>query len=157
MREGIESLGVRIEEGRIRMSRKEKAERIVEMYEAGYSYKEICEALRVAPKTIAKVLREAESGDKFSEFEGRLRDLEGRLSKLEEEGVKRGEINERLSNLEDYLRDLEVRVERLEKRLEEGGSRVLKLEKDLKKTGQRLEVVRDKLKEVIRAVNNLYY
>ena len=107
--------------GKARMSRKEKAERIVEMYEAGYSYKEICEALRVAPQTIAKVLREAE------------------------EGSKRPEIGE-------CLRDLESRV----KRLEEGESRVLKLEKDLKRMEQRYEKMKDKLKEVIRAVNNLY-
>ena len=36
---------------RVRMSRREKERKIVEMYEAGYSYKEICETLRVAPKT----------------------------------------------------------------------------------------------------------
>jgi len=54
---------------RVRRTRKEKAERIVEMYNAGYTYKEICEALRVAPKTIARVLREAEIGDMRSEIE----------------------------------------------------------------------------------------
>jgi len=114
--------------GKVRMSRKEKAERIVEMYEAGYSYKEICKALRVAPKTVAKVLREAE------------------------EVSERSEIEERLSDFELYLKNLEVRV----KRLEEGESRVLKLEKDLKRMEQRYEKMKDKLKEVIRAVNNLY-
>jgi len=114
--------------GKARMSRKEKAEKIVEMYESGYSYKEICEALRVAPKTIAKVLREAE------------------------EASERSEIEERLSDFELYLKNLEVRV----KRLEEGESRVLKLEKDLKRMEQRYEKMKDKLKEVIRAANDLY-
>ena len=99
--------------GKARMSRKEKAKKIVEMYEAGYSYKEICEALRVSPKTIAKVLREAE------------------------EANERSGIEERLSDFELYLKNLEVRV----KRLEGGESRVLKLEKDLKRMEQRYEFV----------------
>ena len=114
--------------GKARMSRKEKAKKIVEMYEAGYSYKEICEALRVSPKTIAKVLREAE------------------------EANERSGIEERLSDFELHLKNLEVRV----KRLEGGEGRVLKLEKDLKRMEQRYEKMKDKLKEVIRAVNDLY-
>jgi len=68
---------------RLRLTRKEKAERIVEMYNAGYTYKEICEALRVAPKTIARVLREAEIGDMRPEIEERLKNLEERVQKLE--------------------------------------------------------------------------
>ena len=68
---------------RLKLTRKEKAERIVEMYNAGYTYKEICEVLRVAPKTIARVLREAEIGDMRPEIEERLRNLEERVEKLE--------------------------------------------------------------------------
>ena len=68
---------------RLKLTRKEKAERIVEMYNAGYTYKEICEALRVAPKTIARVLREAEIGDMRPEIEERLKRMEERVQKLE--------------------------------------------------------------------------
>jgi len=67
----------------LRLTRKEKAERIVEMYNAGYTYKEICEALRVAPKTIARVLREAEIGDMRPEIEERLKRMEERVERLE--------------------------------------------------------------------------
>ena len=88
--------------GKARMSRKEKAEKIVEMYESGYSYKEICEALRVAPKTIAKVLKEAEEGSKRPEIEECLRDLECRVSKLEGD-----------------LRELERRIVKLSGRLDD--------------------------------------
>ena len=68
---------------RLKLTRKEKAERIVEMYNAGYTYKEICEVLRVAPKTIARVLREAEIGDMRPEIEERLKRMEERVQKLE--------------------------------------------------------------------------
>mgnify|MGYP000692795272 CR=1 FL=1 len=77
--------GERKKSVKVRLTRKEKAERIVEMYNAGYTYKEICEALRVAPKTIARVLREAEVGDMRPEIEERLKNLEERVEKLESE------------------------------------------------------------------------
>jgi len=77
--------GERKKSERLRLTRKEKAERIVEMYNAGYTYKEICEALRVAPKTIARVLREAEVGDMRPEIEERLKRMEERVEKLESE------------------------------------------------------------------------
>jgi len=77
--------GERKKSVKVRLTRKEKAERIVEMYNAGYTYKEICEALRVAPKTIARVLREAEIGDMRPEIEERLKNLEERVQKLESE------------------------------------------------------------------------
>jgi len=75
--------GERKKSVKVRLTRKEKAERIVEMYNAGYTYKEICEALRVAPKTIARVLREAEIGDMRPEIEERLKNLEERVERLE--------------------------------------------------------------------------
>ena len=77
--------GERKKSERLRLTRKEKAERIVEMYNAGYTYKEICEALRVAPKTIARVLREAEVGDMRPEIEERLKRMEERVERLESE------------------------------------------------------------------------
>ncbi|RLG94806.1 hypothetical protein DRO29_06235 [Candidatus Bathyarchaeota archaeon] len=75
--------GERKKSVKVRLTRKEKAERIVEMYNAGYTYKEICEVLRVAPKTIARVLREAEIGDMRPEIEERLKRMEERVQKLE--------------------------------------------------------------------------
>jgi len=96
--------------GKARMSRKEKAERIVEMYEAGYSYKEICEALRVAPKTIAKVLREAEEGSKRPEIEECLRDLESRVQKLEGD-LK--ELERKIVKLSGRLDDVVKALKRL--------------------------------------------
>ena len=75
--------GERKKSVKVKLTRKEKAERIVEMYNAGYTYKEICEVLRVAPKTIARVLREAEIGDMRPEIEERLKNLEERVERLE--------------------------------------------------------------------------
>ena len=71
MQEGINVNG----QGK-RRTLKEKSEKILEMYEAGYTYKEICEALRVAPKTIAKVLREGKLKDSYEVIDSRLRDFE---------------------------------------------------------------------------------
>ena len=47
----------------VRLSRKEKERRILELWRSGHSYKEICSALRVSSKTVAKVIREAEEGE----------------------------------------------------------------------------------------------
>jgi len=47
----------------VRLSRKEKERRILELWRSGRSYKEICSALRVSSKTVAKVLRKAEEGE----------------------------------------------------------------------------------------------
>jgi len=83
----------------------EKERLILEMYKSGRTYKEICEELRVSPKTIAKVLRKADGGEDadfkfiakvsqiecyFEDFNKRLSAMEDRLSELkrEFEGVK---------------------------------------------------------------------
>lgn len=57
--------GINVNEQRKRMTLKEKSEKILEMYEAGSTYKEIYEVLRVAPKTIAKILREGKLKDNY--------------------------------------------------------------------------------------------
>ena len=111
MREGSENGGkVEVVVERVRLTRREKAKRLVEMYEAGYSYKEICEALRVAPKTIARVLREAEIGDMRPEIEERLRNLEGRIQKLED-GMK--ELKRMFLKRGIRISELEEAVKRL--------------------------------------------
>ena len=111
MQEGSENGGNReVMVERVRLTRREKAKRIVEMYEAGYSYKEICEALRVAPKTIARVLREAEIGDMRPEIEERLRNLEERVQKLEN-GMK--ELKRMLLRRDIRISELEEAVNRL--------------------------------------------
>ena len=103
MQEGSENGGKKeVVAKRVRLTRREKEQKIVELYEAGYSYKEICKALRVAPKTIARVLREAEIGDKRPEIEERLSDLESRVRKLEGD-----------------LKELERRIVKLSSRLDE--------------------------------------
>jgi len=95
--------GERKKSVKVRLTRKEKAERIVEMYNAGYTYKEICEALRVAPKTIARVLREAEVGDMRPEIEERLKNLEKRVQKLESE----------MKELKEEMMEKDVRIGKL--------------------------------------------
>jgi len=98
------------------------------MYKSGRTYKEICEELRVSPKTVAKVLRRAEECEdedfKFKvmakvsqiecyldDFNKRLGEMEGRLSELEREfeGVK------------PLLKEVYGRVENLMKRLDTHG------------------------------------
>ena len=53
----------------VRLSRREKERRILEMWESGHSYKEICSALRVSPKMVAKVLRKVEEGEEVEDIE----------------------------------------------------------------------------------------
>ena len=68
--------GINVNGQRKRMTLKEKSEKILEMYEAGSTYKEIYEVLRVAPKTIAKILREGKLKDNYEVIDSRLRDFE---------------------------------------------------------------------------------
>jgi len=68
--------------GKVRMTRREKEQMIVQLYEDGYSYKEICHLLRVSPKTITKVLEEAETSKQFEIYE-RLDNLEERIETVE--------------------------------------------------------------------------
>ena len=68
--------------GKVRMTRREKEQMIVQLYEDGYSYKEICHLLRVSPKTITKVLEEAERSKQFEIYE-RLDNLEERIETVE--------------------------------------------------------------------------
>jgi len=72
----------RMEMMRIRMTKREKEQMIVQLYEDGYSYKEICQLLRVSPKTITKVLDEAERSKQFEIYE-RLDNLEERIETVE--------------------------------------------------------------------------
>lgn len=68
--------------GKVRMTRREKEQMIVQLYEDGYSYKEICHLLRVSPKTVAKVLNEADASKQFEIYE-RLDNLEERIETVE--------------------------------------------------------------------------
>ena len=72
----------RMEMMRIRMTKREKEQMIVQLYEDGYSYKEICQLLRVSPKTITKVLDEAERSKQFEIYE-KLDNLEERIETVE--------------------------------------------------------------------------
>lgn len=72
----------RMEMMRLRMTKREKEEMIVQLYEDGYSYKEICQLLRVSPKTITKVLNEAEASKQFEIYE-KLDNLEERIETVE--------------------------------------------------------------------------
>ena len=78
----MEKMEERMEMMRIRMTKREKEQMIVQLYEDGYSYKEICHLLRVSPKTITKVLEEAERYKQFEIYE-RLDDLEERIETVE--------------------------------------------------------------------------
>jgi len=87
----------------VRLSRKEKERKILEMWRSGRSYKEICSALRVSSKTVAKVIRQA--GLK----------VKGEEAEEEREPQAKREDVERLFNEVRRLRDM---IERLSERLE---------------------------------------
>jgi len=80
----------------VRLSRREKERKILEMWESGHSYKEICQALRVSPKTVAKVLHREEEG----EGEDIERLIEERVNERLNECL--GDIEKRLAKLEDW-------------------------------------------------------
>jgi len=86
----------------VRLSRKAKERKILELWRSGRSYKEICEALHVSSKTVAKVIRRAKAEEAEEEREER------------EPQAKREDI-ERLFNEVRRLRDT---IERLSERLE---------------------------------------
>jgi len=139
----------------IRLSRREKERKILEMWENGHSYKEICSALRVSPKTVSKVLRKMEEGEEVADIE---RLIEERVKEVLNERL--GAIEERLVKLEKWreakwevLADLE-RYVLIPGRLYE---RVPKLEKfcaELEKGLKRLSEQNANLKHDI---NDLHY
>lgn len=148
---------------RVILSPAEKERRILEMYLAGHSYKEICEALRVSPKTIVKVLRrasedEAEAEDRIEEkieshLGERLEEIKGVLGKHSEDIEKLFEKWDRVclrlaefercvnspGRLLERVKDLEERVERLEKTCQGIRSDLDRLAKRLKEVMNILE------------------
>lgn len=80
------------------MSLSEKKHLILEMYKAGRTYKEICEELW--PKTVAKVLREAEEGEDV-DFKFKV------MVEVSQIECYLADFSKRLSDLEDRIRELE--------------------------------------------------
>jgi len=103
----------------------EKKRLILEMYKSGRTYKEICEELRVSPKTVAKVLREAEEGEdvdfkskvkaKFSQIECYLDDFNKRLSEME---GRLSELEREFEGIKPLLKEVFGRVEKLTHRVD---------------------------------------
>ena len=142
----------------VRLSRKEKERKILEMWRSGRTYKEICEALRVSSKTVAKVIRKAEEAEEereerepqarkedierlFNEVR-RLRDLIERLSerletfsqsfdgRLKNVEVRSYDLNKWRSEVDDVLKEVR-RLDKLEGRLKEFEAFCYRLAKDL--------------------------
>ena len=107
------------------LSLAEKERLILEMYKAGRTYKEICEDLRVSPKTIAKVLRKAEEGEdvdfkfkfmaKVSQIECYLEDFSKRLSDMEN---RLSELEREFEGVKPLLKEVYGRIEKLTKRVD---------------------------------------
>jgi len=142
----------------VRLSRKEKERKILELWRSGRTYKEICEALRVSSKTVAKVIRKAEEAEEereerepqakkedierlFKEV-ARLRDLIERLSerlevisqsfdgRLKNVEVRSYDLNKWRENVDDVLKEVH-RLDKLEGRLKELEAFSYRLAKDL--------------------------
>ena len=139
----------------VRLSRKEKERKILEMWRSGRTYKEICEALRVSSKTVAKVIRKAEEAEEEREPQARkedierlfnevrrLRDLIERLSerletfsqsfdgRLKNVEVRSYDLNKWRSEVDDVLKEVR-RLDKLEGRLKEFEAFCYRLAKDL--------------------------
>ena len=152
---------------RVILSPAEKERRILEMYLAGHSYKEICEALRVSPKTIVKVLRRASEGEAEDRIEEkieshlgeRLEEIKGVLGKHSEDIEKLFEKWDQVclelaefkrcvnspGRLLERVKDLEERVERLEKTCQG-------IRSDLDRLAKRLKEVMDVLERIYGGV-----
>ena len=139
----------------VRLSRKEKERKILEMWRSGHTYKEICSALRVSSKTVAKVIRKVEEAEEEREPQARKEDIErllkdvSKLKELYERLFKRLEIisqsfDGRLdvvevrtydlskwrSEVDDVLKEVH-RLDKLEVRLKELDAFCYRLAKDL--------------------------
>ena len=139
----------------VRLSRKEKERKILEMWRSGHTYKEICSALHVSTKTVAKVIRKVEEAEEEREPQARKEDIErllkdvSKLKELYERLFKRLEIisqsfDGRLdvvevrtydlskwrSEVDDVLKEVH-RLDKLEVRLKELDAFCYRLAKDL--------------------------
>ena len=95
----------------VRLSRKEKERKILEMWRSGHTYKEICEALRVSSKTVAKVIRKAEEAEEEREPQARKEDIE----RLLKEQARLRDMIERLSErLEIFSQSFDARLKNVE-------------------------------------------
>jgi len=103
----------------VRLSRKEKERRILELWRSGHSYKEICSALRVSSKTVAKVLRKAEEGEGIERLIEAKREELRRLIKEVFREFWNERIGERLelifTSIDGRLKVVEARSYDLEK------------------------------------------
>jgi len=139
----------------VRLTRKEKERKILEMWRSGHTYKEICNALHVSTKTVAKVIRKVEEAEEERELQARKEDIErllkdvSKLRELYERLFKRLEIisqsfDGRLDvvevrtydlskwrkNVDDVLKEVH-RLDKLESRLKELEAFNYRLAKDL--------------------------
>ena len=139
----------------VRLTRKEKERKILEMWRSGHTYKEICSALHVSTKTVSKVIRKAEEAEEEREPQARKEDIErllkdvSKLKELYERLFKRLEIisqsfdgrldvvevrtydlNKWRSKVDDVLKEVH-RLDKLEGRLKELEAFSYRLAKDL--------------------------
>ena len=139
----------------VRLSRKEKERKILEMWRSGHTYKEICSALHVSTKTVAKVIRKVEEAEEERELQARKEDIErllkdvSKLRELYERLFKRLEIisqsfdgrldvvevrtydlNKWRKDVDDVLKEVH-RLDKLESRLNELDAFCYRLAKDL--------------------------
>ena len=130
----------------VRLSRKEKERRILELWRSGRSYKEICSALRVSSKTVAKVLRKAEEGEGIERLIEAKREELRRLIKE----VFREFWNERIGErLELIFTSIDARLKVVEARsydLEKWREKVNDAIKDVR--SGRLDELEGRLKEL---------
>jgi len=73
---------------KVRLTRKEKEKLVIELYEQGYTYREIAKILRISVRDISRILRREERKDEIDEIKERLNKLEEVVKKIEE-GIKK--------------------------------------------------------------------
>ena len=98
----------------VKLTRKEKERKILEMWRSGHTYREICSALHVSPKTVAKVLRKV---DEVEEYERSIESKKEDIERLLKDVSKLKELYERLfERLEIISQSFDGRLSNVEVR-----------------------------------------
>jgi len=130
------------------LSRREKEEKVKELYEQGYTYREIAKMLRISIRDISRILKE-EKRDEMGEIKERISEIESRIDRIEKQ------MNDFFEDDAKWVEWVNEEIMKINKEIERINSNLHVLRLDSKANYNLLERTNRRLGELYEWVGNL--